>query len=157
MPRMLAFILKGVYRENELAGILTRNDGRKLQPVADLLGFKLFFAVLSCCLSGDADDRDEHVFPKSGPMRWSKPFLDDHEPPTMAVLRSKKLLAKEFVDLDGDYYADMARWSLEESDILLHEPLEKYVPDAIEYGGFTQDVSSFNSIYLLLTNILSVM
>jgi len=154
---MLAFILKGVYRENGLVGILTRNDGRKLQPVADLLGFKLFFAVLNCRLSGDADDRDEHVFPKSGPMRWSRPFVDGHEPPTMAVLRSKRLETKEFVDLDGDHYADMAGWSLEESDILLHEPLEEYVPDAVEYGGFTQDVSSFVSIYLLLTNILAVM
>jgi hypothetical protein len=75
----------------------------------------------------------------------------------MAVLRSKRLETKEFVDLDGDHYADMAGWSLEESDILLHEPLEEYVPDAVEYGGFTQDVSSFVSIYLLLTNILAVM
>jgi hypothetical protein len=112
--------------------------------------------VLNCHLSGDANDRDERVFPKSGPMRWSRPFLDGHEPPTMAVLLSKRLETTEFVDLDGDHYADMAGWSLEESDILLHEPLEEYVPDAVEYGGFTQNVSLFDSIYLLLINILSI-
>ena len=146
MPRMLAFILKGNYREDESGvGTLTRNDGRKLQPVTDLLGFKLFFAVLQCHLSGDAADRNEGVFPKSGPMQWSRPFLDGHKPPAMAALRFKRVEVKDFVDLDGDPYADMAGWSLDESEIVLREPLQEYVPDAVEYGGYILNVSSFEA------------
>jgi hypothetical protein len=146
MPRMLTFILKSIYREDESGvGILTRNDGRKLHPITDLLGFKLFFAVLDCHLVGDADERDDHLHGLSGPTRWSRPYLGSHKLPTMTVLRSKSLKAKDFVDLDGDSYADMTGWPLNVSDLVLQAPLQEYVPDVVEYGGLIYDVSSLES------------
>lgn len=142
MPHMLTFILKSIYREDESGvGILTRNDGHKLKPVAESLGFKLFFAVLDCHLSGDVDDRDDHLETISGPIRWSGPSLGSQKLPTMKAVRTKSLKAKDFVDMDGDPYAGMTGWSLNESDVVLRTPLQEYVPDIVEYGGVMHNVS----------------
>ena len=143
IPRMLAFILKSNYKEDEYGvGVLTRNDGRKLQPVTDSLGFKLFIAALNCHISGEADDQNDSLLTRSGPSRWSRPYHDGLKLPTMTRVRSKRLQAKDFVDLDGVSYPHMTGWSLDEKDIALHVALQKYVPDVAEYGGFHRDVSS---------------
>jgi len=142
IPRMLAFVLKSNYREDESwFATLTRSDMHKLEPVAGLLGFKLFTAVLDCHLSGDADDQNDSFLEKSGRTRWSRPYPSTPKLPTMGTLRSKKFEAKEFADSDGDFYAHMAGWLLNESDITLQTPLQVCVPDAIEYEGFIHNVS----------------
>lgn len=146
-PRMLVFPIKPSTKYGEEVSTvaqecsLTRADGFKLQEVSSPLGFKTFFAVLHCHMEGTPDNEHKDVQLHSGPGRWSKPYYDDHSPPAMIQSTCKSLILKDVADLDGDPYIHMDGWQLEVSDLVLQIPLERSLPDTIEYEGSANNVS----------------
>lgn len=128
MPRLLVFPLRPTtYYPEKLnsasgEGLLTRHDEHRLKTVSSSFDIKVFSAVLSCCLEGDVTDPDGQT------------------PLAMTSLLNRGLKISKLVDLEGHSYVHGASWDVDESELVLHAPLENFLPDSVEYSGFVRGV-----------------
>ncbi|KAF7970194.1 hypothetical protein HWV62_24842 [Athelia sp. TMB] len=133
-PHTLAFCLHSLYRGDQ-TGVMTRADALRLQPEAEAVGLCLFIATLNCRLTGAADVRYSAALASLGPLRWSKPYHEDHPIPRITQVLDSNLGLDGFVDLEGCPHPHMAGWPITDEEVTVGAPLETCLPDYIEYDG----------------------